>query len=113
MRKASRIATGTRNGRAAGLATHQLIQRYCFSVRWGNDRDDRQAGRATALGQNRSRQARPTGPVESRQSAIAGCHENSYEKGALPMQRCQRLPADTAPVRTLGSGEAIARLGWP
>ena len=23
------------------------------------------------------------------------------------------LPADTAPVRTLGSGEAIARLGWP
>jgi hypothetical protein len=29
------------------------------------------------------------------------------------MQRYWRLPADTAPARALGSGEAIARLGWP
>ena len=45
--------------------------------------------------------------------ADSGAHESACGKGALPMQRCRHLPADTAPVRALGSSEAIARLGWP
>ena len=45
--------------------------------------------------------------------ADSGAYENAFRKGALPMQRCRRLTAGTAPARALGSGEAIARLGWP
>ena len=40
-------------------------------------------------------------------------HENACGNDALPVQHCRRLPADTAPARALGSGEAIARLAWP
>ena len=43
----------------------------------------------------------------------SGAHENARDKRALPMHRCRRMPADTAPVRALDSGEAISRLGWP
>jgi hypothetical protein len=53
---------------------------------------------------------RPSGPQESRQSPIAGCHENSCGNGALRMQRYRRLPAETAPARSLGSAKRSR--GW-
>ena len=43
----------------------------------------------------------------------SGDHENACRKRALPMQRCRRLPADTAPVRARIAANAIARPGWP
>ena len=41
----------------------------------------------------------------------SGAHENARDKRALPMHRCRRMPADTAPVRALRFGRSDRAAG--
>jgi hypothetical protein len=43
--------------------------------------------------------------------AASGDHENACGRGALPMQRCRPLPADTAPARSSVRGERDSAAG--
>ncbi len=62
-------------------------------------------GSTVALDDLRIATDAPGGSTRTLPIAESGAHETACRRDALPMQRCRRLPADTAPVRSSGRGE--------